>query len=361
MNSNKALGALAEYRADRTKTVDLRFAGAGQRRVVIGYVHEMPVWKTSYRLQLPELDSEGKTKGQLMLHGWAIVENTTDQDWSDVQLSLVSGRPVSFQMDLYEPLFATRPWVSVPTIPGVSPRVSRAVSTASPRRSRWSLVGTPPGLGMTPLLPARALMVPSTPPPPGAAPRRPPSDVLTVPQALAKWPTTRQVRRNGQSIGEVFAFQVETPVSLERQRSAMIPILAANINRPARLHLQRFPTGRRSPCGAFEITNDSSLALLPGPISVLDQGGLRRRRPDRPDPKDDKRLLAYALDLDMAVITKPANASTVTKIMIVDGQMRSSIKDRLTTSYELANKDTKSGRTVILEHPYNSEYTLVEH
>jgi len=83
------------------------------------YVHEMPVWKTSYRLQLPELDSEGKTKGQLMLHGWAIVENTTDQDWSDVQLSLVSGRPVSFQMDLYEPLFATRPWVSVPTIPGV--------------------------------------------------------------------------------------------------------------------------------------------------------------------------------------------------------------------------------------------------
>src|SRR5207249_4300642 len=47
---DKALGALAEYRADRTKTVDLRFAGPGQRRVVVGYVHEMPVWKTSYRL-----------------------------------------------------------------------------------------------------------------------------------------------------------------------------------------------------------------------------------------------------------------------------------------------------------------------
>jgi hypothetical protein len=119
----KALGALAEYRADRTKTVDLRFTGMGTRRVAVGYVHEMPVWKTSYRLLLPELDSSGQTKGQLTIQGWAIVENTTDQDWNGVQLSLVSGRPVSFQMDLYEPLFSTRPWVSVPTIPGVSPRV----------------------------------------------------------------------------------------------------------------------------------------------------------------------------------------------------------------------------------------------
>ena len=85
---NKALGALAEYRADRTKTVDLRFAGTGNRRVVVGYVHEMPVWKTSYRVVLPDVDASGATKGQLNVQGWAIVENTTDQDWNGVQLSL---------------------------------------------------------------------------------------------------------------------------------------------------------------------------------------------------------------------------------------------------------------------------------
>jgi hypothetical protein len=77
----KALGALAEYRADRTKTVDLRFAGEGNRRVVVGYVHEMPVWKTSYRLVLPEGETGGSTagdkSGKFMLQGWAIVENTS--------------------------------------------------------------------------------------------------------------------------------------------------------------------------------------------------------------------------------------------------------------------------------------------
>ncbi len=45
------------------------------------------------------------------LQGWAIVENQTDSDWENVQLSLVSGRPISFIEDLYQPLFVTRPTV----------------------------------------------------------------------------------------------------------------------------------------------------------------------------------------------------------------------------------------------------------
>ena len=69
----------------------------------IGYVVETPVWKTSYRLLLDDKGKCGK------LQGWAIVENQTDSDWNDVPLSLVSGRPISFMMDLYQPLYVTRP------------------------------------------------------------------------------------------------------------------------------------------------------------------------------------------------------------------------------------------------------------
>ena len=39
------------------------------------------------------------------------MENQTDSDWNDVQLSLVSGRPLSFIQDLYQPLFVPRPVV----------------------------------------------------------------------------------------------------------------------------------------------------------------------------------------------------------------------------------------------------------
>jgi hypothetical protein len=59
---NKALSALAEYRADRTKTVDIRLAGQGAREIVVGYVQESPVWKTSYRLILPDTKKEAKAE-----------------------------------------------------------------------------------------------------------------------------------------------------------------------------------------------------------------------------------------------------------------------------------------------------------
>ncbi|MCE7975041.1 MAG: hypothetical protein DYG92_12085, partial [Leptolyngbya sp. PLA1] len=116
---SKALAALAEYRADRTKTVDVSLSGEGSREIIVAYVQESPVWKTSYRLVLPEDAAEGAA-GSLTLQGWAIVENTTDEDWRDVTLSLVSGRPVSFRMDLYEPLYMDRPLLPVPSEQGAT-------------------------------------------------------------------------------------------------------------------------------------------------------------------------------------------------------------------------------------------------
>src|SRR5205823_2193 len=89
---SKALTALAQARDQDKKPVTIHFAGQGERQVRIGYVVETPIWKTSYRLVLPGEGGNDKPK----LLGWAIVENQTDNDWSNVQLSLVSGRPISF-------------------------------------------------------------------------------------------------------------------------------------------------------------------------------------------------------------------------------------------------------------------------
>src|SRR6188768_3153984 len=82
----------------------LHFAGEGKRKVEVGYVVENPIWKTSYRLVL---DKDGKP----YLQGWAVVENPTDEDWHTVTMALVSGRPISFKMDLYNPLYVGRPTV----------------------------------------------------------------------------------------------------------------------------------------------------------------------------------------------------------------------------------------------------------
>src|SRR5215217_2670257 len=100
----RALEVLALSHDSQKKSVQLHFAGEGKRKVQVGYVVEAPIWKTSYRLLLAEKDRP-------YLQGWAMVENPSDEDWSNVKMALVSGRPISFKMDLYNPLYINRPTV----------------------------------------------------------------------------------------------------------------------------------------------------------------------------------------------------------------------------------------------------------
>jgi hypothetical protein len=85
----RALEVVAVGHDSLKKTVHLGFNGDGKREVRVGYVVENPIWKTSYRLVKGE---EGKWR----LQAWANVENTSDDDWNDIKLTLVSSRPISF-------------------------------------------------------------------------------------------------------------------------------------------------------------------------------------------------------------------------------------------------------------------------
>ncbi|MDR2663450.1 MAG: DUF4139 domain-containing protein, partial [Treponema sp.] len=97
----RALDLIAANRAGRTRKLLVRLPGRGTRRVSVSYVIAVPVWKVSYRLDL------GQSKP--LFQGWAIVDNNGDTDWDNVELSLVSGRPVSFIQELYPPYYFRRP------------------------------------------------------------------------------------------------------------------------------------------------------------------------------------------------------------------------------------------------------------
>ena len=74
---------------------------------------------------------------KLFIQGWAIVENTTDDDWNDVRMTLVSGRPISFKMDLYEPLYIPRPTVEPELFSSLRPQVySGALTNSSATASK---------------------------------------------------------------------------------------------------------------------------------------------------------------------------------------------------------------------------------
>lgn len=362
---NKALAALAEHRADRVKTVDLALSGEGARRIVVAYVHEMPVWKTSYRLVLPDgpTDAEGAGKGagQPTIQGWAIVENTTDEDWNDVRLSLVAGRPVSFQMDLYEPLHIERPEIPVPMVAGAMPRVyDLATAGQSLRRDLQDRDGGPEAGAAGER--ARRGVALSAPGRPGGAPEPAPAEMEFLGKRLETQDmlgyAARAQARAG-DVGEVFQYELENPVSIARQRSAMLPILSAAIE-GRRVSIYNRADNPEHPMRGVELKNNTGLQLMPGPISVYDGAIYAGDAQIGHTTLNDKRLLAYAVDLDVSARVADANEGHVRKVRIVNGVIEQTTLSRHIVHYFFENKDAKRARTVLVEHPKSEGWKLTE-
>lgn len=62
--------------------------------VVLTYVTESPAWKPSYRVVV------GKDK-KVLVEGWAIVDNTSGEDWNGVRVGVGSSSALSFKYDLW--------------------------------------------------------------------------------------------------------------------------------------------------------------------------------------------------------------------------------------------------------------------
>jgi hypothetical protein len=123
------LGLLASNRSQNRRRLTIATVGTTEREVMVSYISEVPVWKTTYRLVLP-------TGGKPVLQGWAVVDNTIGEDWNNVELSLVAGAPQSFIQPLSQPLYAQRPTIGLARVGGSSPQLHQ--ETMSEGRSERS-------------------------------------------------------------------------------------------------------------------------------------------------------------------------------------------------------------------------------
>src|SRR5713101_1710407 len=101
------LATLVNSRSKEKRSVYIDSSDNKSRQLVASYMIPTPVWKSSYRLIFD-------SGAQPTLEGWAIVDNTTGEDWTNVQLALVSGRPISFISLLYEPKYVQRQIAELP-------------------------------------------------------------------------------------------------------------------------------------------------------------------------------------------------------------------------------------------------------
>ena len=347
----KALAALVVARDQDKKPVTIHFNGAGERRVKIGYVVETPVWKTSYRLLL---DKSRFAK----LQGWAIVENQTENDWNNVSLSLVSGRPMSFTMDLYQPLYASRPNVVPEMFAGLRPQTYDGGITDA--RDRVAMkAATPP----TPSAPRRIGYGPDGRP---LAMQLESVVVTGADEAVAPAYGTPAMNAalsvkamaSAAKLGELFEYTVGN-VTLPRQKSAMLPIITDSVA-IERVSIYNASVLRSNPLNGVRLVNSTGKHLLQGPVTVLDRGGYGGDARIDDVPPGQERLLSFGIDLDMTVNSD----KTVTTNSIVAARIDKGVlilSRRLVSAQEYA-ADNKSSqdKMLIIEHPVNPGWTLFD-
>jgi hypothetical protein len=354
----KALEVLATGHDKQKKTVSLNFSGTDKRTVKVGYVTESPIWKTSYRLSLHR-DKKEK-KDEVILQGWAIVENTTDEDWNSVQLGLVSGRPISFQMDLYQPLFITRPVEELelfaslrpPSYDGNMLAESEAGAAAPGAGFAGRAEGKGEGKGKD-------------------APYRRGGAMPAKPQMAVEMLKNMADARNGVAfrkdvataavsteLGEYFQYIIKQPVSLPRQKSALLPIVNEEV-KGTRVSIYNEGVHKKFPLLGLKFTNSTPLHLCQGPITLFEDSTYAGDAKIADLQPKETRLLSYAIDLGTEVDAQQKDTDDLLKVKIVKGLVHQEFLRKEFKTYKVKNRSEHT-RTVMIEHPYRPAFKLVQ-
>ncbi len=339
----KALTVIAAARDADARPVTLHFAGQGQRRVRVGYLVESPVWKTSYRLDL--------SGDKPVLQGWAIVENTSDTDWRHVTLSLVAGRPISFVQDLYTPLYADRPVVQPPSYAHLTPRrheegIAEGFFAEAPddAAARRQIVRGLALQGKAAPAAAEAMM--------DAVAGR------AAPMPEIRLDTNALTAAATQRVGQLFQFTLPQSVDVPRRSSAMLPLVSTTVA-AEKLSLYNQRTLATHPLHAVFLTNGTDLSLLAGPVTVFDGGAYGGDAQLDDMPAGDRRLLSYAVDLDVTVDPSQSSQSQLVGASIIRGVLRLTHATQHQHTYTVKNKADQP-RSLMLEQPIVQGADLVE-
>ena len=361
----KALAVLALGHDNEKKSVTLNFSGKGARDVRVGYVQQTPIWKTSYRLVLD--DAAGGN--QAMLQGFAIVENTTDNDWKDVSMSLVSGRPISFVMDLYQPLYVPRPEVQQELYASLVPQVYGQDLAGGEREfleaaSRSRITADNP-LVANKLRKSQLAANQLAAAPAGSFAKNESQDQLQSDsdtrdgKSMFEAAASVQSMAQGGALGELFRYEIAKPVTIQRQRSAMLPIVGEKVE-AEKVAIYDERVMAKHPLAGLRLVNSTKLNLMQGPITVYDGGAYAGDARVEDMAPGSERLLSYAVDLDVEIapraVVKPEE---IVSVRVEKGTLIASRKLAREKKFDVKNSGDKAVK-VLVEYPLESGWKLVK-
>jgi len=324
------LAAVSQARSKDKRSVYIDSADNKARDIVASYTLPMGVWKSSYRLVFTD-------KPQPLLEGWAIVDNTTGEDWTNVQIAVVSGRPVSFISRLYDAKFVQRQTVDLPEDRVAGPVLYEGGIAAGV--AGGALAMNAPAAPQSARMRSMGITDKAT--------------AFTRSEALSNVSVDTEARE----LGDLFEYRFSTPATVKKDESVMLPFVQQALN--ARKLLIYSESYGRNPMAAAELTNSTGKTLDGGPITVFDGASYAGEALMETLKSTDKRLISYAVDLGTRITTLfDSSAAVVREFHANRGVIttRSAIQE--TKTYTIHNVDQRA-KTMILEHPERPQYKLL--
>src|SRR2546423_822505 len=424
--------ASASARRRDAKTITVTSDGEGAREMVVSYTVAAPIWKTTYRVVL---DDAGKP----FFQGWAIVDNVSEEDWTNVRLSLISGTPVSFIQPIQKPFYRYRPVIPMPEDLQLSPQtyepetgeVGTGAITGTVKDPQGAVIAgasvtirndatgqeyttttnsegvfrtqtlaagdytvtvdatgfkrfVMTGVSVSPVRPSHvsarldvgtvsetvsvtansaestAINGRSVKELSLLAPGAVQSDHMeSISEALTSGNSGVEADTEAGEVGDLFEYQIAHPVTVQRDRSALIPIVQTRME-GTRVSVFRESERRSRPMSGMLLKNTSPLTLEGGAVTVIDgdayagEALLERLKPS------EQRLVSFALDLGTLVTVREdenEDDPPVFFVRIQNGTLSASFYNREKKVYTLTNQ-TDRPRTVFVEHPVRDGWRL---
>jgi hypothetical protein len=355
---NEFADAAASTRRRDAKTITVTSEGTGRRELMVSYTIAAPIWKTTYRVVLDK-------EGQPFFQGWAIVDNVSEEDWKGVKLSLVSGSPISFIQELQRPFYRYRPVVPMPSDINISPQVYetdrvggtpnealKRESSVSAAKNRKGYVAGSRGVNSEIQLDGASSNTQIS-----AQNSFIRSQVTTVSDALLGDNSGVETAATGAEIGDLFEYSIAQPLTVLRNRSALIPILQTKME-GEKISVYNESVRKDRPLSGMRLVNTSPLTLESGSLTVIDRDAYAGESlMERLKPKE-QRLISYALDLGTHVrVRNRLNNEPAKLIKAVNGVFQVHYFRSEEKTYEIANQ-TDRPKVVYIEYPIRRGWKL---
>jgi hypothetical protein len=359
---NMYLELLDRNRMEGVRHLTLTDRGNGTRDLRVSFLSEVPVWKSTYRILFSDgLESRGAIPpGKIesaTLQGFSVVDNTTGEDWKNVQLSLIAGSPQSFLQPLAQAIYARRPEVPIAQDAQLTPQThASAVDVLKEEGSPlvagvagMSGMGSGSGGGVMGGIGAaspgvagggaRAV---------GGSPRL----MLNSSAPMVPYETvaSKSIEPNTTTAAfdDFFAYNLTDPVTILRNGSALVPILQTKIQSE---RVTLWSPSEPTPLRALWITNTSDLTLDRGSFSIVENGAFGGEGLLETIHPAEKRLLSYAADQAVRVsVDQRHDSRRITAISASKGVLRATTSEVADVEYLIHNA-APDARTVIVEQP----------